>query len=285
MLNLNTNLISQNRSEPKKKCCCTYCGKGYTKKTSLEKHVLICSIIYKSKRELKIEEEESTDIPSHKELYNIIKELTFKINQLEEKVTLQQKFIDKKKKKINVVEWLNNNVKTSQVFDDFINNSIIINEEDVIFMMNNSFLDTLDKVFAENLSREKQKLGIPIFCFSEKQNTFYIYSNNTVNSNTNPNPNTQQTTPQSWMELNRNDCIRFLNIIYSKIFKKLMEWKKDNEQNLNGSEKLEDIYIKTVSKIMSIEFKNEATLSKTKTILYNILKTDMKNIIEYQFDF
>ena len=284
MLNLNTNLISQNRSEPKKKSCCTYCGKGYTKKTSLEKHVLICSIIYKSKRELKIEEEESTDIPSHKELYNIIKELTFKINQLEEKVTLQQKFIDKKKKKINVVEWLNNNVKTVQVFDDFINNSIIINEEDVIFMMNNSFLDTLDKVFAENLSREKQKTAIPIFCFSEKQNTFYIYSN-TINSNTNPNPNTQQTTPQSWMELNRNDCIRFLNIIYSKIFKKLMEWKKDNEQNLNGSEKLEDIYIKTVSKIMSIEFKNEATLSKTKTILYNILKTDMKNIIEYQFDF
>jgi len=41
-----------------KNSICLYCDKSYIKKTSLEKHQLVCSIIYKSKRELKIEEEE-----------------------------------------------------------------------------------------------------------------------------------------------------------------------------------------------------------------------------------
>ena len=36
---------------------------------------------------------------------------------------------------------------------------------------------------------------------------------------------------------------------------------------------------------MSIEFKQDSTLSKMKSIMYNRMKTDMKALIEYEFEF
>ena len=61
---------------------CIYCLKKYTNKTSLDKHTIICCFYYKSKRQIKIEEEESQDIPTYKELCIIINELFIKVKKL-----------------------------------------------------------------------------------------------------------------------------------------------------------------------------------------------------------
>ena len=33
-----------------KQCCCTWCGKGYKTRVNLEKHVILCELIYKSSK-------------------------------------------------------------------------------------------------------------------------------------------------------------------------------------------------------------------------------------------
>jgi hypothetical protein len=88
--------------------CCVHCGKSYKKKTILEKHVILCELLTKTKKGIIIEQED--DIPSQHKIYNILLELGVKFNQLEEKVDELNKWVVKKKKKINVVEWLNANI-------------------------------------------------------------------------------------------------------------------------------------------------------------------------------
>lgn len=279
--NFKTNSIvinnNNNNNVKKSKSSCIYCSKQYTNKTSLEKHMLLCCILYKSKRQLKIEEEETEDLPSHNKLCFIVQELTLKIKKLEEKLEIQEKFITKTKKKINVLEWLNNNIIPSDDINTFITNKISVKEDEILFMMNNTFHDTLDKIFAENFDNDSSNSNSnvnPIFCFIQNSNKFYIYSNTNNMTNTN-----------TWSELTKQECIKIFNIIYSKIFKKLMEWKNANEEQLNKSEQLDNLYLKTMGKLMSIDFKNETILSKAKSSLFNKIKTDMKNIIEYEFDF
>lgn len=82
----------------KSKSECIYCYKSYTNKTSLEKHMLLCCILYKSKRQLIIEEEEK-EILSQNQMSMLIKELILKVKKLEEKVETQDKYINKMKKK------------------------------------------------------------------------------------------------------------------------------------------------------------------------------------------
>jgi hypothetical protein len=264
--------MSLNINTPKKTC--SYCLKKYTNKTSLDKHTIICCLSYKSKRQIKIEEQESQDIPTYKELCLIINELYIKVKKLEEKGELYDKYINKMKKKINIIDWLNTNIKPNSYLEDFINN-INIQEDEIIFMMYNTFLDTLYKILDENTKQRELSNLIPIFCSDHKINLFYIYTKETSDP--------KDTTDPKWTELNKNQCIKIFNIIYARIFKKLMEWKQKNEDQLIKNEQLDNLFMKTMVKILAIDFKHEQTLLKAKTSLYNIIKTDMKQIVEYEF--
>jgi hypothetical protein len=65
---------------------CILCNKEYTRKSSLEKHKILCEYKTKSKREHKIEEEELGDVPTHFQLVKIVQELTLKYVKMEEKL-------------------------------------------------------------------------------------------------------------------------------------------------------------------------------------------------------
>ena len=91
--------------------CCEYCGKGYKRRVNLDKHFILCEIVYKAKKkDRKVDkeaEEIDSELPSQKQMYKMLLELALKYNKLEEKVELMNKWVDKKKKKINVLDWLN----------------------------------------------------------------------------------------------------------------------------------------------------------------------------------
>ena len=117
---------------------CSFCGKGYKTRNRLEKHATLCEIIHKTKNNKKIVIEEEDEIPSQRRLYQLLLELGQKYNRLEEKVEEMRVWVDKKKKKINVIEWLNTNVIPEIKFDNLIE-KIVINQDDVKYLFENTF--------------------------------------------------------------------------------------------------------------------------------------------------
>jgi hypothetical protein len=81
-----------------------------------------------------------------------------------------------------------------------------VKEEEIVFMMNNSFHDTLDNIFSENFEELKREeinelsRSVPIFCFVQNPNKFYIYM---ITSTTDTN--------NSWIELNKTESIKIFN--------------------------------------------------------------------------
>ena len=110
--------------------CCIHCGKSYKKRTNLDKHVILCELLNKSKKTFSLEIEEDQDIPSQRKMFEILLELGNKFNRIEEKVDELNKWVVKKKKKINVIEWLNTNIKPEIKFENLIE-KIIITDDDV----------------------------------------------------------------------------------------------------------------------------------------------------------
>ena len=266
---------------------CLYCKKGYKNKTNLNKHLVLCELIHtsKSKKRLLIEEEQDENLPSQKQMYQMLLELAFKYNQLEEKMDLAMKWIDKKKKKINILDWLQTNLVPNYIFDN-LSLQIEVTKLDIEFLFNNSFIDTLNELFlrvlynqecsewSEQSNQEvRQPILVPLFAFVQKANTIYIY--NSVDSFNN----------FGWIELSREKLVYFLNKIHFKFVKALNEWKKQNQKLIDESERALDLYNKTLSKLMGVEFKQENILSKIRSNLYNKMKTDMKSLIEYELEF
>jgi hypothetical protein len=246
--------------------CCVHCGKMYKTRTNLEKHLMLCELL-KKKSSTFISDEE--DIPSQRILYQMIVELGQKYNRLEEKVEEINKWVVKKKKKINILDWLNTNIQPNISFEN-LSDKIFVTDEHIEFLFSNSFNDTLNEIFSNSIYRINE-VENPIFAFVQKSNVFYSFD--------------KLEEQEVWLELSREKLIRFLNKIQMKISKKLYEWKKNHSQQIRENDKLSEICDKATIKIMSVEFKQESTLNKVKQMIYARMKTDLKALIEYDFEF
>jgi hypothetical protein len=243
---------------------CVICKKTYMKKSSLDKHKILCDFKIKSQREHKIEEEELDDIPNHLQLVKIVQELTIKCNRLEEKIEQMQNWVDRKKKKINIIEWLNNNIQGIINYNEWINTNISADASDFEYLMENNLLQTITRVLQNNLQEEKN----PIICFSEKHHPiFYIV----IGENT-------------WRKAEHEDLVLLFKKIQNKILRELTKWKKENESKFDDNIRLNEKFQKAVIKLMSMSFQPDPNFNKMRNILCDFVKKDLKNIIEYDIE-
>ena len=271
MLSMNFKQFSQ--------CSCAWCGKGYKTKINLDKHTILCELIYKSSKkranknnyDLNDFDDIDDDLPSPKKMYQMLLELGYKYSKLEEKMDEVNKFVIKKKKKINVLEWLNSNVTPSLVFENLIEQIKII-DSDIEFLLENNFLDTINVVLSRVLYLEREgdleNNFIPLFAFVQKTNIFYAFVEG-----------------GGWMELPKDKLCLFLMRVQMKISKTFHEWKKQRVTRIRDDESFAILCDKTLIKIMGNEFKQDSTFGKMRTVMYNKMKTDMKAMVEYEFEF
>jgi hypothetical protein len=253
------------------KLCCIVCNKKYTKKSSLDKHKILCDFKTKTKREKKIEDEEQCDIPTYGQLVKIVQELALKMSKMEDKMEELNKWVYKKKRKLNVIGWLNENVVPTFGFLEWVNVQLTVKEEHFENLMENSLFHTIQQVFEYNLP-ESNELIFPIRCFSQKSGIFYICEKN------------ENGLPQ-WKQLALNDIIILLKTIQNRMIKVLSKWKSDNQYKIEDNDKISELFNKAVIKLMNISFHQDASLSRIKNNLYNYLKTDLKTTIDYEFEF
>jgi hypothetical protein len=260
--------------------CCTHCGKGYKSRNAFEKHLILCEILSKTKNKTKnkntiqLDIEEDDDIPSNRRMYLMLLELGNKYNKLEQKMEEMSKWVVHKKKKINMLEWLHTSIEPTYTFDT-LPSKIIVTDTIIEFLLNNSFNDTLNELFSSNLYIREEievKDTIPLFASGQKANTFYIYDK------------LKTYDKEEWEELSKEKFIKFLNIIQMKISKAFSEWKKTNKSKLSDDEALNTLCDKASVKIMAPNFKQEVTYIKVKHMMYNKMKTDVKALVEYEFE-
>ena len=249
--------------------CCIHCGKSYVKRVNLDKHVIICELLHNRRNTSLVIEDEEEPLPSQRKMFHMLIELGQKYNKLEEKVEELNKWVIKKKKKINILEWLNDNNKPNILFDSIID-KITVNEDDIKYLFENSFNDLLNEIFLRTIYNFNEKEN-PMFAFVQKINVFYVYE--------------LIEDKKLWVELSREKLIKFLTKVHTKILKAFCDFKKERIQEIRAS----DIYSikcdKTMIKIMSVEFKQESILSKIRSMMFAKMKTDMKALVEFEFEF
>ena len=70
-----------------------------------------------------------------------------------------------------------------------------------------------------------------------------------------------------------------------KLFRVYSEYKKSNADKISNDESFSILCDKTSVKIMNVDFRQESILGKIKTNMYSRMKTDMKVLVEYEFEF
>jgi hypothetical protein len=244
---------------------CHACNKQYSRKHSFEKHKILCDIKYKTINERNIENEEIGDIPNYGELVKIVQQLTIKHHHMEEQLNTMQKWVDKKKKKINIINWLKTNIIPTLTFNEWIS-SFEVHQHHYEYLLENTIFQSVQQIFECNLN-ELSNAIYPFTCFSQKVGIFYLYEDD------------------KWRQASTDDILDLLIIIQKKVIDTLTQWQIENQKEINGNDKLSCQFNKSIIKLMDISITQNAHFGKFKTGFYNYLKMDMNRLIEYEYEF
>jgi hypothetical protein len=244
--------------------CCTYCGKSYKIRNKLDDHVILCEIFYKAKKgqqQQQIQEEQP--LPSQKKMYKMLLELAVKYNHLEEKVAeIQKNVVMKKAKPLNMIEYFNQTRKPTITLKEM-EGLFDIQNEDIEYFFHNSVFDMIQRIFTKLVSHQQD---LPWIACNQKKNVLFSYNTETL----------------SWETLSHETIIKFLHRIQFHLSKALFDWKKGNQALLDDNDIKCIAYDKTISKLMTPDFKLIGTLNKYITMIYTKLKIEISGVCELE---
>jgi hypothetical protein len=229
----------------------------------------LCEFKSKSKLELQVAVEEASDKPTYDQLVKIVQELSIKYVKMEEKMTEMQQYIDRKKKKVDVISWLNSHVKPTTGFLEWVGSIVTVEQSHFLHLLRpeTTIFDCLHEVFTFNL--DKRDFVCPIKCFAQKNGVFYICEPE----------HDLSASICCWRELELKDFVLLLKQIQRKMIGELSEWRKENRQLFAENDRVADQFNKAVIKLMNIGFTQDANMSRIKNGLYHYLKVDLDCLV------
>ena len=256
----------------KKKC--KYCFKQFIKKSNYDKHMLVCEKKKQKEIILNIKnEEDSIALLSRKQMMNMIYTLNDNVNKLNRRVKNLEdlkKMMMKEKKKINIIDWLNNPLYTTKVFNDYFqdikNYEITYNH---IKKVNDiGFIEGINYIMLDIFKLEYNDKH-SIRCFTMNSNMFYI---NTINKED----------ILEWRLFTESDLNKTIQIIKSKLWLELSKYKNEHREILEKNDTLYTEYINMVSTVMGDKYNEDENKSRCmrniKKLLFEYLKRDIKKI-------
>ena len=239
--------------------CCSACSKEFKTKINFDKHTVLCDFKQKSIKQQELDIEFDKELPNQQTMYKLLLDLGVKYNKLEDKYNEINKFVSNKKRKVDIVQWLNTNKIPTTTFVRLID-CVTITTADIELLTQETPYDIVTKILNRSIYFETT----PVAAFAEKNNILYVYDNET------------------WSEMKREQLTNFLNMIQFKMSKTLFEMKRVNKQEILVNDATATRFDKITNKLMSIDFENVALCNRIRLSMYNQLKTELNYIIELE---
>ena len=152
---------------------CSVCGKRYKRLGNLKRHRLVCELLCRSKTIQDAEQEEVKDCPSRFEMWKLLKIQGEKIDKLEREIHSLKQIGFRVRKKMNIIEWLNQQVKPKLSYSKW-KETFALSEKhlQMIFATDyiKGFINILQSVFLIDGEEDR-----PIYAFHHKKKHFILF--------------------------------------------------------------------------------------------------------------
>jgi hypothetical protein len=236
---------------------CPHCQRSYQRKVYFERHVALCEILSKSKKERTLESQEEADTPSVRDLYRVVMELTLRYTQLEQKYQEMAKLVQGQKQhlKRDILVQLNANT-ASDTGPDFMTwlKNITVTRQHLEYLFQMDYAKGVVLVVQDHLQeeKEKEKEKAAMQAFAAKDNAFYIY----------------HAEQKKWILMDDVMYIKLMHTVDKKFMSEFVKWQTENKAKMYEDD-FSLMYAKNVKKIMVIR---EPLYSRIKRDLYRTLK-------------
>lgn len=242
---------------------CSFCGRSYKRKIYYDRHIICCELLKSSQRERELEIEQCDDTPNIRELYLLVQEMGKKYVEMSKKIDMLSKYVESKKKRISIIDWLNQNYKLNTSYYDWID-SIQIERKHLNLIFEYDFLNGIMYIFEEILPLSDEEKH-PIRAFDQKENTLFIYNEH-----------------NTWIGLSIQEWENLILHISKLLVYEFKKW-QDEHDSEKYKEQFSDLYVLNVKKVTGGNFAQDRLHSQIKNKLYRYLKSNLKNIVQFEF--
>lgn len=247
---------------------CGFCNLEFKKKSAYQSHLLCCEVIKKKKYREKNAGMEP--VPSMENMYELVKHLMVKCNALEHEVATLKQYTNKKKQKINVVDWLQaNTADTTKPFLSVLKNTELTEDIlETVFTMSN-YSNAMYYIFT-NIFKVDTQATHSIRAFEQKSNSIYYL-----------------TEERTWDILPLNVFKKGVLSLDRKLIKLFTAWIERNKEGIDNDDAINSLHLKYTKVIMGDQGRQarDTTLQQLYSKLYHYLKCNIKTVIEYQYEF
>jgi hypothetical protein len=189
-----------------------------------------------------------------------------KYSKMEQQLEKLNKWAETKKRKLHIVEWLNENYSQETNFDEWCE-AVTINRSHLELVFKFDFVAGVMYIFQEMLPLSDER-NLPIKCFDQKENTLFVRSGDDA----------------GWGAMSGKQFENLVGSVSKQLVNELAEWQKEN-MNKMRHEDFGVIYATNVQKVLGGSMPREQLYSKVRRGLYKYLKMNLRNIIQYEFSF
>lgn len=244
---------------------CANCSKVYKRISAYQKHYSLCRIIRRRDDDGDNDDDQQLNklsSLSKEEMGCILKDILVKYQLMEKKVNELSACISIKKKKVNVIEWLNTNKKNTTVdFDTWVSN-LKINKSHLEYVFEHSIVKLFSYIIlqlTELTDGDYNVSVVPISAFTHKDGSLYVYN-----------------TPSCWGYMSDDQLRRLISVIRLQINTEFKSWQDENKDAILKDETYRDLYLNNINKVMYTNYKNDEDLSlKVQREIYGVLKTSI----------
>lgn len=234
--------------------CCPHCSKKFKMKKSLAKHMMLCQLDNKDKNEL-------TVIPTQKEMWLILQKLYADNEKLKKKVESLENIVNKDVKKMNMIDWLNENDKGINI-EGWLKTNIRVTLEDLKMIFMTDYIRGLSNILENNVNDTENN---PFRAFSHKTKELYVYEKN------------------KWKKCKKRDIMKIFDRISLNILKKSKEYDETlSEQEKYGSDNIQ--YLKNCDKIMIVDTKKKEKYYKhIESSIIGLINKNLNDMAKFKF--
>jgi hypothetical protein len=155
---------------------CKYCHHLWKNIKEYEKHAACCEYFYNQRRNPPTEmTERGKKLPTMLEMYRCIEDLTHRLEKTEKELTKMRTLMNTRQKRA-ILDWLNQPRQIPEVTFESWWRDIKAQESDMMKVIGSDLIEGVLSCLETPIQNFGAMKSAPIRCFSQKQNTFYVYS-------------------------------------------------------------------------------------------------------------
>jgi hypothetical protein len=256
---------------------CQHCNHIFKLKFNFDRHISFCEFSHKSVKEREFDIDAADEkIPSYNEIFKFVKELSLRITKLEKDNTKLKSALNREKRKIDVLDYLNNsNIVPTMSFSNWISSLDIRSKLETVFYDDlSSGIFQLFEDGVNNISIHCNE-NLPLRAFSTKNNTFYVYDN--VSSD-------KEEPIYKWLQFSDKSFNEYLKYLSKCFIREFKIWCDENKRFIDdlNNEHFQKKYLSYFEKILGGKMDENTRFHRIKSAIYNKIKQNMKNV-EYEF--